>query len=165
MDSCQNSVPSHHKHKSHVKPRRLTSLKVTVGSRNSRGKISRLTGTGILTRPERNHYFSWHWLSARVRNGYGVFRYSDKELLFLASINGQPAVMADLSGNDADVAQKVSLFLAMNEEPPKNGRLYRLWNILITGKVLLPGYHQQTSAVANLLSAIAANSHCLPYCF
>ena len=31
-------VPSHHKHKSHVKPRRLTSLKVTVGSRNSRGK-------------------------------------------------------------------------------------------------------------------------------
>ncbi len=51
-------VPSHHKHKSHVKPRRLTSLKVTVGSRNSRGKISRLTGTGILTRPERNHYFS-----------------------------------------------------------------------------------------------------------
>ncbi|HGV2797235.1 TPA: type 4b pilus protein PilO2, partial [Escherichia coli] len=54
-----------------------------------------------------------------VRNGYGVFRYSDKELLFLASINGQPAVMADLSGNDADVAQKVSLFLAMNEEPPE----------------------------------------------
>lgn len=50
-------VPSHHKHKSHVKPRRLTSLKVTVGSRNSRGEISRLTGTGILTVPERNHYF------------------------------------------------------------------------------------------------------------
>ncbi|HBT4578800.1 TPA: type 4b pilus protein PilO2 [Klebsiella pneumoniae] len=113
-------VPSHHKHKSHVKPRRLTSLKVTVGSRNSRGKISRLTGTGILTRPERNHYFSLALaFCSWVRNGYGVFRYSDKELLFLASINGQPAVMADLSGNDADVAQKVSLFLAMNEEPPE----------------------------------------------
>ncbi|ELQ3492590.1 type 4b pilus protein PilO2, partial [Salmonella enterica] len=112
-------VPSHHKHKSHVKPRRLTSLKVTVGSRNSRGEISRLTGTGILTRPERNHYFSLALaFCSWVRNGYGVFRYSDKELLFLASINGQPAVMADLSGNDADVAQKVSLFLAMNEEPP-----------------------------------------------
>lgn len=27
--------------------------------------------------------------------------------------------MADLSGNDADVAQKVSLFLTMNEEPPE----------------------------------------------
>ncbi|MFZ3711479.1 type 4b pilus protein PilO2, partial [Salmonella enterica] len=54
-----------------------------------------------------------------VRNGSGVFRYSDKELLFLASINGQPAFMADLSGNDADVAQKVSLFLTMNEDPPE----------------------------------------------
>ncbi len=51
---------------------------------------------------------------ARIRR-----QYSDKELLFLASINGHPAVMADLSGNDADVAQKVSLFLAMNEEPPE----------------------------------------------
>lgn len=61
--------------------------------------------------PERNHYFSLALaFCSWVRNGYGVFRYSDKELLFLASINGQPAVMADLSGNDADVAQKVSLF-------------------------------------------------------
>ncbi|EBQ7010871.1 pilus assembly protein PilO, partial [Salmonella enterica] len=53
-------APSHLKHnkRPHIKSRRLTSLKVTVGSRNSRGKISRLTGTGILTRPERNHYFS-----------------------------------------------------------------------------------------------------------
>lgn len=51
-------VPSHQKHKPHVKSRRLTSLKVTVGSRSSRGKISRITGTGILARPERNHYFS-----------------------------------------------------------------------------------------------------------
>ncbi len=43
-------VPSHQKHKPHVKSRRLTSLKVTVGSRSSRGKISRITGTGILAR-------------------------------------------------------------------------------------------------------------------
>ena len=87
-------VPSHQKHKPHVKSR--------------------------LARPERNHYFSLALaFCSWVRNGYGVFRYSDKELLFLASINGQPAVMADLSGNDADVAQKVSLFLTMNEEPPE----------------------------------------------
>lgn len=108
------------KHTSHVKSRRLTSLKVTVGNRNSRGQINRLTGTGILTRTERNHYFSLALaFCSWVRNGYGVFRCNDKELLFLASIDGQPAVMADLSGNDADIAQKVSLFLAMNEEPPE----------------------------------------------
>ncbi|WP_288143914.1 type 4b pilus protein PilO2, partial [Escherichia coli] len=53
-------------------------------------------------------------------NGYGVFRYSDKELLFLASINGQPAVMSDLSGNDTAVAQKDILLRAINEEPPEN---------------------------------------------
>lgn len=68
-------VPSHQKHKPHVKSRRLTSLKVTVGSRSSRGKISRITGTGILARPERNHYFSLALaFCSWVRNGYGVFR-------------------------------------------------------------------------------------------
>ncbi|PJO90708.1 pilus assembly protein PilO, partial [Salmonella enterica subsp. enterica serovar Kentucky] len=68
-------VPSHQKHKSHVKPRRLTSLKVTVGSTNSRGKISRLTVQGILTRPDRNHSFSLALaFCSWVRNGYCVFR-------------------------------------------------------------------------------------------
>ncbi len=113
-------VPSHQKHKPHVKSRRLTSLKVTVGSRSSRGKISRITGTGILAVPERNHYFSLALaFCSWVRNGYGVFRYSDKELLFLASINGQPAVMADLSGNDADVAQKGQSFSDDERRAPR----------------------------------------------
>lgn len=112
MESCRKKqrVPSHQKHKPHVKSRRLTSLKVTVGSRSSRGKISRITGTGILAAGAQSLFSLALAFCSWVRNGYGVFRYSDKELLFLASINGQPAVMADLSGNDADVAQKVSLF-------------------------------------------------------
>ncbi len=167
MDSCRKKqrVPSHQKHKSHVKPRRLTSLKVTVGSRNSRGEISRLTGTGILTRPERNHYFSWHWLSAHgsemdtvssgtaIRSSYSLLPLMASLPLWLTYQEMMPTL------------PKGQPFSGDERRAPKNGRLYRLWNILITGKVLLPGYHQQTSAVANLLSAIAANSHFLPYCF
>lgn len=122
-------------------------------------EISRLTGTGIrLWRAkDQSLFFLALAFCSWVRNGYGVFRYSDKELLFLASINGQPAVaMADLSGM-MPTLPKGQPFLAMNEGAPENGRLYRLWNILITGKYITR-LSSADLAVANLLSAIAANS-------
>ena len=103
---------------------KLTYLKVTTGNKNIRGTTRKLTGTGILTKPERHHYFSLALaFCSRVKNGYGVFRYNDKELLFLASVDGQPAVMADLSGEQDDVSQKIRLFLAMNEEPPEKWQI------------------------------------------
>ncbi|EAV1604957.1 pilus assembly protein PilO, partial [Salmonella enterica] len=92
--------------------------KVTIGCRNAKGKTSRLTGTGILTMPERHRYFSLALgFCSLVRNGYGIFRYDNEQLLFLASVDGQPAVMADQSGNPEDIAKKINLFLVMNEEP------------------------------------------------
>ncbi|EGN2386173.1 type 4b pilus protein PilO2, partial [Salmonella enterica] len=97
---------------------RLTSLKVTSGCRNAKGKTSRLTGTGILTMPERHRYFSLALgFCSLVRNGYGIFRYDNEKLLFLASVDGQPAVMADQSGSPEDISKKINLFLVMNEEP------------------------------------------------
>ncbi|EBD5982016.1 pilus assembly protein PilO, partial [Salmonella enterica] len=96
----------------------LTCLKVTIGCRNAKGKTSRLTGTGILTMPERHRYFSLALgFSSLVHNGYGIFRYDNEKLLFLASVDGQPAVMADQSGSPEDIAKKINLFLVMNEEP------------------------------------------------
>lgn len=116
----RSSSPLKNNKRPHANSGRLTCLKVTAGSRNARGKISRLTGTGLLARPERSHYFSLALaFCSWVRNGYGVFRYNEKALLFLASIDGQPAVMADLSGNDDEISRKLSLFLSMNEEPPE----------------------------------------------
>ncbi|EEJ6591482.1 type 4b pilus protein PilO2, partial [Salmonella enterica subsp. enterica] len=97
---------------------RLTCLKVTSGCRNAKGKTSRLTGTGILTMPERHRYFSLALgFCSLVRNGYGIFRYDNEKLLFLASVDGQPAVMADQSGSPEDISKKINLFLVMNEEP------------------------------------------------
>ncbi|EAN2415144.1 pilus assembly protein PilO, partial [Salmonella enterica] len=76
------------------------------------------TGTGILTMPERHRYFSLALgFSSLVHNGYGIFRYDNEKLLFLASVDGQPAVMADQSGSPEDIAKKINLFLVMNEEP------------------------------------------------
>ncbi|EED5826970.1 type 4b pilus protein PilO2, partial [Salmonella enterica] len=96
----------------------LTCLKVTSGCRNAKGKTSRLTGTGILTMPERHRYFSLALgFCSLVRNGYGIFRYDNEKLLFLASVDGQPAVMADQSGSPEDISKKINLFLVMNEEP------------------------------------------------
>ncbi|EDR5178447.1 type 4b pilus protein PilO2, partial [Salmonella enterica] len=93
-------------------------LKVTSGCRNAKGKTSRLTGTGILTMPERHRYFSLALgFCSLVRNGYGIFRYDNEKLLFLASVDGQPAVMADQSGSPEDISKKINLFLVMNEEP------------------------------------------------
>ncbi|EDQ6493712.1 type 4b pilus protein PilO2, partial [Salmonella enterica subsp. enterica] len=95
-----------------------TCLKVTSGCRNAKGKTSRLTGTGILTMPERHRYFSLALgFCSLVRNGYGIFRYDNEKLLFLASVDGQPAVMADQSGSPEDISKKINLFLVMNEEP------------------------------------------------
>ncbi|EAR6245033.1 pilus assembly protein PilO, partial [Salmonella enterica] len=83
-----------------------------------KGKTSRLTGTGILTMPERHRYFSLALgFCSLVRNGYGIFRYDNEKLLFLASVDGQPAVMADQSGSPEDISKKINLFLVMNEEP------------------------------------------------
>ncbi|EIE1476415.1 type 4b pilus protein PilO2, partial [Salmonella enterica] len=90
----------------------------TSGCRNAKGKTSRLTGTGILTMPERHRYFSLALgFCSLVRNGYGIFRYDNEKLLFLASVDGQPAVMADQSGSPEDISKKINLFLVMNEEP------------------------------------------------
>lgn len=68
--------------------------------------------------PERHRYFSLALgFCSLVRNGYGIFRYDNEKLLFLASVDGQPAVMADQSGSPEDISKKINLFLVMNEEP------------------------------------------------
>lgn len=110
-----------HRKQPHAKSERMTYLKATTDRRNVREKNSRLIGTGVLAKSGHNHYFSLALaFCSLVRNGYGVFRYNDdNDFLFLASVDGQPAVMADLSASQDKIAQKVSLFLAMNEEPPE----------------------------------------------
>ncbi len=57
-------VPSHQKHKPHVKSRRLTSLKVTVGSRSSRGRSAALPAQEYWPGRSAIIIFPLLWLSA-----------------------------------------------------------------------------------------------------
>lgn len=57
--------------------------------------------------------------SLQVRNGYGIYRLNGTDFVFLASVNGAPAVTADKTGSLEQMQAYLSLFLAMNEAPPE----------------------------------------------
>ncbi|EJF5840313.1 type 4b pilus protein PilO2 [Salmonella enterica] len=101
-------------------PGRLT-LSVTVGQRTARGAKTRLAGVATVENPRRPCTFFSLSLAfcTQVRNGYGIYRLSDRQYLFLAAVDGLPAVMADSVDTPEGIQKKLALFLTMNEEPPE----------------------------------------------
>ncbi|WP_394854422.1 type 4b pilus protein PilO2 [Leclercia adecarboxylata] len=78
-------------------------------------------GRGRLPARHRHQMYSLALLfCARTRNGYGIYRLSSTDYVFLASINGLPAVTADKTGGAGRMTELLSLFLSMNE-PPVDG--------------------------------------------
>lgn len=96
-------------------------LHVTVGQRTARGATTRLSGVAAVEKPRRPCTFFSLALAfcTQVRNGYGIYRLGDRQHLFLAAVNGQPAVMADSVDTPEGIQKKLALFLTMNEEPPE----------------------------------------------
>ncbi|HDG1683181.1 TPA: type 4b pilus protein PilO2 [Kluyvera ascorbata] len=96
-------------------------IRVSVLARHGPGKKPpvKIGGTGrIPARTRHKHLFSLALaFSMQVRDGYGVYRLNSTDYVFLASINGIPAVTADKTGSAEYMAECVLLFLAMNEEP------------------------------------------------
>ncbi|WJT05498.1 type 4b pilus protein PilO2 (plasmid) [Leclercia adecarboxylata] len=83
---------------------------------------ARVVGRGRLPARHRRHqlYSLALLFCARIRNGYGIYRLSSTDYVFLASINGLPAVTADKMGGAGRMKELLSLFLSMNE-PPVDG--------------------------------------------
>lgn len=53
----------------------------------------------------------------KVADGYGVYRLDSTDFVFLASISGMPAIVADITGNAGKMQETLALFLALNDEP------------------------------------------------
>ncbi|MEG5552392.1 type 4b pilus protein PilO2 [Enterobacter wuhouensis] len=99
-----------------------------TGRINGRDKQRRVAGSGRLPAHHRHHHLCSLALafSASTRNGYGIYRLSSTDFVFLASINGLPAVTADKTGGADKMQALLALFLSMNE-PPVGG-----WDCLAT---------------------------------
>lgn len=82
----------------------------------------RVAGRGRLpARHRRHHLFSLALVfCSHTHNGYGIYRLNSTDYVFLASINGLPAVTADKTGSLSSMQELQALFLSMNE-PPAEG--------------------------------------------
>ncbi|HEY4436072.1 MAG TPA: type 4b pilus protein PilO2 [Lelliottia sp.] len=89
---------------------------------NGRDRQQQVVGSGRL--PSRNRRHQLYSLAlafcAATRNGYGIYRLNSTDFVFLASINGLPAVTADKTGGAEKMQTLLTLFLSMNE-PPAEG--------------------------------------------
>lgn len=109
----------------HLKKKRHTTLSTGVGVHavtgrsNGRDKQHRVIGTGRLQTRHRRHQLCSLGLAfcASTRNGYGIYRLSSTDFVFLASIDGLPAVTADKTGGADKMTSLLNLFLSMNETP------------------------------------------------
>lgn len=93
------------------------------------GKGQSVAGSGRLpVRYRRHQLFSLALaFCASTRNGYGIYRLSSTDFVFLASINGVPAVTADKTGSADKMQELLTLFLSMNEPPQKAGTVWHQW--------------------------------------
>jgi len=101
--------------------KKQTGIRVSALARPKSGRSQKvkICGTGrIPARTRHKHLYSLALaFSLQVRDGYGFYRLNSTDYVFLASINGIPAVTADKTGSAEHMEECLSLFLAMNEEP------------------------------------------------
>jgi len=100
----------------------------STGQINGRNRQQLVAGSGLLPARHRRHQLFSLALAfcAGTRNGYGIYRLNSTDFVFLASINGLPAVTADKTGGADKMESLLTLFLSMNE-PPAEG-----WDCLAT---------------------------------
>jgi len=115
-------LPSFHRAKARPPQAKGVAVRVATGRENVRDRQHRVEGRGRLPARHRRHQLYSLALAfcARTRNGYGIYRLSSTDYVFLASINGLPAVTADKTGGTDRMQELLSLFLSMNE-PPSGG--------------------------------------------
>ncbi|MDW3779658.1 type 4b pilus protein PilO2 [Kluyvera cryocrescens] len=94
-------------------------VRATAQHKAGRDQQVRICGYGRV--PAHNRHKQLYSLalafSLQVRDGYSVYQLNSTDYVFLASVNGLPAVTADKTGNAEYMQQCISLFITMNEEP------------------------------------------------
>lgn len=92
---------------------------IALGRVDARGTHSGVEGRGRLPGHQRHHqlYSLAQAFSVHTRNGYGIYRLNSTDYVFLASINGLPAVTADKAGPLSRMQELLTLFLTLNEAP------------------------------------------------
>lgn len=79
----------------------------------------RVTANGRMTSRPRGPVYSLAAAFSRVSgdNAYGVYRLEASRYVFLATVNGLPSVMADVTGTAEEAGQALQRFLAFNTAP------------------------------------------------
>ncbi|KFX11081.1 PilO type IV pilus biogenesis protein [Pectobacterium atrosepticum ICMP 1526] len=94
-------------------------VNVVIGKVRASGNNVAVEGRGRLQSHHRHHQLYSLALAfcQQTQNGYGIYQLNSTDYVFLASINGLPAVTADKTGNLNRMQELLTLFLSMNEEP------------------------------------------------
>lgn len=103
-----------------VAPRNNRDMPVSVIARQGRGaRHARRHGSGRLpVRYRRETLYSLAMACCRhYRNGYGIWRIDEYRWVFLASQQGLPAVVGDVSGSLEEAVAARDLFLSLNDMP------------------------------------------------
>ncbi|HDC2548012.1 TPA: type 4b pilus protein PilO2, partial [Salmonella enterica] len=79
----------------------------------------RVVASGHMTSRPRGQVYSLAVAFSRVSgdNAYGVYRLDESRYVFLATVNGLPSVMADVTGTAEEAGQALQRFLAFNTAP------------------------------------------------
>ncbi|ECC5187583.1 pilus assembly protein [Salmonella enterica] len=79
----------------------------------------RVVASGHMTSRPRGQVYSLAAAFSRVSgdNAYGVYRLDASRYVFLATVNGLPSVMADVTGTAEEAGQALQRFLAFNTAP------------------------------------------------
>ncbi|EKC7220752.1 type 4b pilus protein PilO2 [Salmonella enterica] len=111
-------------------PRSAVKKHVTAGRTRGDGPVltltvrqgrrgDRVTAHGRMSPRRRGPLYSLAAAFSRVSgdNAYGVYRLDTSRYVFLATVNGLPSVMADVTGTAEETGEAVKRFLAFNTAP------------------------------------------------
>ncbi|EPW1515424.1 type 4b pilus protein PilO2 [Salmonella enterica subsp. diarizonae serovar 48:r:z] len=110
-----------------VHRRGVLNLRLTISRQTVKQGRSRLTAQGQIEgnwRQQKLYSLAALFSQCCVQDGYGVYQLGDGRQVFLATVNGMPSLMADVTGTPEEVARAQELFLSFNPAPAQG------WHIM-----------------------------------
>ncbi|MEI7307107.1 type 4b pilus protein PilO2 [Pectobacterium atrosepticum] len=101
-------------------------VSVSIENKDIKSNHMKFYGSGLL--PKSHQRYKLYSLAlafcTKTINGYGIYCVDDTTYIFLASINGLPAVTSDNIGDITSINNALSLFLTLNDAPESG------WDVL-----------------------------------
>lgn len=95
-------------------------------------------------------------------DGYGIYQLDNGQLVFLATVNGMPSLMADVTGEPDHIARALTLFLSFNHEPAHGWQVLstvaapQSWEVLVQSATPSELQFARLSGASNVLQVCAA---------